>query len=106
MGLWQSARWTKASSSRPSAPMKLELKAAGIVHLHLHGSVVRGEARPDSDIDLAAVFDRAKVKSPLVEIRLARGISDLLGVAVDLANERTLKEDVRINFDRESQLVF
>jgi predicted nucleotidyltransferase len=85
---------------------ELELKAAGILHLHLHGSVVRGEARPDSDIDLAAVFDRAKVKSPLVEIRLARRISDLLGVAVDLANERTLKEDVRINFDRESQLVF
>lgn len=29
-----------------------ELKAAGIVHLHLHGSVVRGESGPDSDVDL------------------------------------------------------
>lgn len=82
------------------------LKEAGILRLHLHGSVVRGEARPDSDIDLAAVFDRAKVKSPLTEIRLARQLSELLGVPVDLANETTLKEDVRSNFDREAELVF
>ena len=83
-----------------------ELKAGGILHLHLHGSVVRGEAGPDSDVDLAAVFDRAKVKSPLVEIRLARRLSYLLGAAVDLANERTLKEDIRVHFDREAELVF
>jgi predicted nucleotidyltransferase len=35
-----------------------ELKAEGIIHLHLHGSVVRGEARPESDVDLAAQFDK------------------------------------------------
>jgi predicted nucleotidyltransferase len=29
-----------------------ELKAAGIVHLHLFGSVARGEATPLSDVDL------------------------------------------------------
>jgi len=83
-----------------------ELKAAGILHLHLHGSVVRGEARADSDVDLAAVYDRGKVKSPLTEIRLARELSTLLGAEVDLANERTLKEAIRPHFDREAILVF
>ena len=36
-----------------------ELRAAGIRALSLFGSVARGEAAPDSDIDLAAEFDPA-----------------------------------------------
>jgi predicted nucleotidyltransferase len=85
---------------------KPELKAAGIEHLSLHGSVVRGSAGRESDVDLAAVFDRAKVKSPLTEISLARRLSALLGAEVDLCNAGMLKEDVRENFDREAELVF
>jgi predicted nucleotidyltransferase len=34
-----------------------ELKAAGISRLSLFGSTARGDNRPDSDIDLLAVFD-------------------------------------------------
>jgi len=83
-----------------------ELKAAGIVHLHLHGSVVRGEAGPASDIDLAAIFDRVKVRSALVEIRLKNRLSELLGAEVDLANRERLKEDVESNFEREAAIVF
>jgi predicted nucleotidyltransferase len=83
-----------------------ELKAAGILHLHLHGSVVRGEAGPNSDVDLAAVFDRAKVRSALNEINLKNRIATLLGVEVDLANRDRLKDNVRSNFDREAELVF
>ena len=83
-----------------------ELRSSGIVHLHLHGSVVRGEAGPFSDVDLAAVFDRNKIRSPLAEIRLARELSVLLGATVDLANETTLKADVRANFEREAEFVF
>jgi predicted nucleotidyltransferase len=83
-----------------------ELKAAGIVHLHLHGSVVRGEAGPDSDIDLAAVFDRTKVRSALNEIRIKNRITELLGIEVDLANRDRLKDNVCINFEREAELVF
>jgi predicted nucleotidyltransferase len=43
--LWQSVRWTKDIVITALRAHELELKAAGIVHLHLHGSVVRGEAR-------------------------------------------------------------
>lgn len=85
---------------------ELELRLSGIVHLHLHGSVVRGEAGPFSDVDLAAVFDRSKIRSPLAEIRLARRLSQLLGATVDLVNAMTLKADVRANFEREAELVF
>ncbi len=83
-----------------------ELKAAGIVHLHLHGSVVRGEAGPDSDVDLAAVFDRAKVRGILAEIGLKHRLSEILGADADLCNAERLKELVQGNFDREAELVF
>ncbi len=83
-----------------------ELRSSGIVHLRLHGSVVRGEAGPTSDVDLAAVFDRNIINSPLAEIRLARQLSMLLGATVDLTNEPTLKPDVRANFEREAESVF
>jgi predicted nucleotidyltransferase len=83
-----------------------ELKAAGIVHLHLHGSVVRGDARPDSDVDLAAEFDRAKVRSMLTEIGLKNRLSDILGAEADLADAERLEEEVQANFSREAELVF
>ena len=34
-----------------------ELRAAGVVQLSLFGSVARGEARPDSDVDVAVKLD-------------------------------------------------
>ena len=37
-----------------------ELRAAGIHRLSLFGSVARGDAGPDSDVDLAAELDRAE----------------------------------------------
>ena len=83
-----------------------ELKEAGIMHLHLHGSVARGEARPDSDVDLAAVFDRSKVRGIIAEVGLKNRLSEILGVEADLANAERLKELVQNNFDREAELVF
>ena len=83
-----------------------ELKAAGIAHLHLHGSVVRGEAGPRSDVDLAAQFDRAKVRGMLAEIGIKNRLSDILGVEADLADAERLKDEVRTNFDREAELDF
>jgi predicted nucleotidyltransferase len=37
-----------------------ELKAAGITHLSVFGSVARGDPNPESDFDLMAEFDPAK----------------------------------------------
>lgn len=82
------------------------LKAAGILHLHLHGSVVRGEATTDSDVDVAAQFDRAKRLSLIDLVGLQNTISDALGVEADLCDATRLKEQVKANFDREAELVF
>jgi len=86
--------------------MEPALKAAGIIHLHLHGSVVRGEATTDSDVDVAAQFDKTK-RLPLIDlVGLQNMISDVLGMEADLCDADRLKEEVQSNFDREAELVF
>lgn len=83
-----------------------ELKAAGVVRLSLFGSTVRGERRPDSDIDLLAAFDETRRISLLdvagIEIQLA----DLLGLPVDLVEEGTLKPRVKRSVDAEAVRAF
>ncbi|HMC62118.1 MAG TPA: nucleotidyltransferase family protein [Candidatus Solibacter sp.] len=81
-----------------------ELKEAGIVRLRLFGSVARGEA--GNDIDLVAEFDDAKSMSLIDLVGLENRLSDLLGVKVDLARERSLKPRVRKNVEREAVLAF
>jgi predicted nucleotidyltransferase len=83
-----------------------ELRAAGVVRLSLFGSTARGEGRPNSDIDLLAAFDDARPLSLLDVIRIENQISDLLGHAVDLIEEGTLKPRVRQNVDREAMRAF
>lgn len=85
---------------------EFELKDAGIAHLHLHGSVVRRENGPGSDVDLAAQFDRVKVRTMLAEIGLKNRLSDILGMDADLADVERLKQVVQTNFDREAEIVF
>jgi predicted nucleotidyltransferase len=83
-----------------------ELRAAGVVRLSLFGSTARGDARLDSDIDLLAAFDDTRPLSLLDVIRIENQISDLLGHAVDLIEEGTLKPRVRQNVDREAMRAF
>ena len=83
-----------------------ELKAAGIVHLRLHGSVARGEASEASDVDLIAEFDATMPLSLLDMAGLENRLADLLGVAVDLSPAKMLKEPVREKAVREAVFAF
>lgn len=79
-----------------------ELKAAGIVHLRLFGSVARGEASALSDVDLIADFDRSKRLTLFGMASLENRLSDLLGAKVDLSPAGSLKERVRARALREA----
>jgi predicted nucleotidyltransferase len=85
---------------------ELELKAAGIVRLSLFGSVARGDATPQSDVDLIAEFDAAREFSILDRVRLENRLADLLGVKVDLAPAKALKDGIRERANREAVLAF
>ncbi|NRG16674.1 nucleotidyltransferase domain-containing protein [Rhizobiales bacterium] len=74
-----------------------ELGRIGVRHLFLFGSVARGQARPDSDIDLAYELDPAR-KFSLFDIgRLEQEIESILGSAnkIDFASRKDLFGQVR-----------
>jgi hypothetical protein len=83
-----------------------ELRAAGILHLRLFGSFARGDATPESDIDLIADFDPARRLSLLDMVQLEDRLAAILGLKVDLAPADTLRDYVRNDADREAVHAF
>jgi predicted nucleotidyltransferase len=63
--------------------------------LSLFGSAARGEARPDSDVDLLVVFEEGARVGLLALAALQRELSDLLGRRVDLVPKDGLKPALR-----------
>jgi uncharacterized protein len=83
-----------------------ELRAAGIVHLRVFGSVARGETSPRSDVDLLAEFDKSKHLTLVSVGSLQSRLADILGVDVDLSSEDWMREPVRTKALSEAGLAF
>lgn len=60
----------------------------GVSRISVFGSYARGEARPDSDLDL--LVSLTEPKSLLGMIRLERELSELLGIKIDLLTEQAI----------------
>jgi uncharacterized protein len=65
----------------------------GITNIAVFGSVVRGEAKEDSDVDLLAEVDRPIGLLALVNAE--NYLSDLLGAKVDLILKRSVRSELR-----------
>ena len=75
----------------------------GVVTLAVFGSTVRGEAKPDSDIDILVQFD-----GPADWRRyfgMQSYIEDLLGRPVDLVTEKALRKELRPYVEAEAVYV-
>jgi predicted nucleotidyltransferase len=83
-----------------------ELRAAGIRHLSLFGSVARGEAGPDRDIDPLVQLDREAHVDLFRFVGLEERLSELLGRSVDLVAEPIEKQRLRANIDRDRRDAF
>ena len=83
-----------------------ELRAAGIKRLSLFGSVARGEAGPDSDVDLAVELDPAAHVSLFDLVSLDRRVGELLGRRAELLPEPVEKPRLRANIERDRRYVF
>jgi len=85
---------------------ELELKAAGILHIHVFGSVARDEASSISDVDLLAEFDKSK-RITLVKVgSLQSRLSNMLGARVDLSSRDWMREPVKSKALREAVIAF
>ncbi len=82
------------------------LRKRGIVSLSLFGSVVRNEARLDSDIDILVDID-PKRRFSLIDLASAKGfLEDELGHGVDVAIRKHLDPRIRSNILSESERVY
>jgi uncharacterized protein len=83
-----------------------ELRAAGILTLSLFGSLARGDADDQSDVDLMADFDADAKLSLLAVVGLENRLSDILGVKAELTNRKMLKPHVAERATGEAVRVF
>ena len=79
-----------ADTLRRLRALEPSLRARGVATLHVFGSVARGEATPDSDVDLAVEF-RPEAEPSLLDLaHLTAELEDALGHKVDLGERATL----------------
>jgi predicted nucleotidyltransferase len=72
-----------------------ELRSYGVCHASVFGSVARGDARPDSDIDVLVDLDPERPMGIFEYARLKLYMADLLGGSGDVVNRKTLKPLLR-----------
>jgi predicted nucleotidyltransferase len=83
-----------------------ELRRAGIRHLSLFGSVARGDAEVDSDVDLVAEFDPAAELDLIRLVALERRIGETLGRPVEILPEPVDNPRLRANVERDRVIAF
>ena len=82
-----------------------DLHQAGAARLYLFGSVSRGKARPDSDVDL--FFDTDNPRFSLIElVNVQDRVSDILGTEADVMTRASLHPMLRPRIEAEALRVF
>ena len=71
-----------------------ELRAKGVIHAGIFGSVARGEQRTDSDIDIVIDFDPAAPITVFDYAGVRDDIADLFDRPVDVIDRRGLKPEL------------
>ena len=84
------------------AAARQEIQALGVRRIALFGSVVRGQARPDSDVDLLVEFDPAK-KTLRSFMSLAFLVEELLQRRVEIVTTEALSPFIGPHILREAE---
>jgi len=71
----------------------------GVTRLGLFGSIVRGEGKPDSDIDIVVSFDGPATSYRYFGVQFA--LEDELGCQVDLVTEKAMRQELRPYIEKE-----
>jgi len=83
-----------------------ELKAAGVLHLRLFGSVARGDNTPASDVDLLFDCSDAKPETLLRVYGLEDRVTDILGLPAHLSSAKYMKPRIRERVLEEALVAF
>jgi len=77
-----------------------DLHRLGIRSIALFGSMARGEARQESDVDLLVELEPPYTFDRYIQAKFY--IEDLLGCPVDMVMQETLKPRARITVEKEA----
>jgi predicted nucleotidyltransferase len=80
------------------------LKNQGAKKVAVFGSYVRGEEKPESDIDIIVEF--LERKSLLKIVQIERELSEALGIKVDLLTEKSISPYLIDTIKREMEVVY
>ena len=83
-----------------------ELRQTGIRHLSLFGSVARGDARADSDVDLLVDLDPEAEMDLVRLVALERRVGETLGRPVEILPEPVENPRMRANIERDRVVAF
>lgn len=82
------------------------LRARGVAHAALFGSVARGEAQPDSDIDIMVEIAPDAEMGVFDYLGIVHMIEDLFPASVDVSDRQALKPHVRPSAERDAVYAF
>jgi len=77
-----------------------KIKRFGVKSLAVFGSAARGEAHPDSDIDILVEFDGPPTFDAYMDLKFF--LEELLGRRVDLVTPKALKPRLRPYVEKEA----
>ncbi len=86
--------------------IETDLRAKGVDGLYLFGSVARGEAKPDSDIDVLIEVAPHGGFSLLDQAGIQTDLSNAVGHAVDVVVKKSLRKERRDKVLSEAKRVF
>lgn len=83
-----------------------ELRRRGVLHAGLFGSVARGEATSESDIDLLIEIEPEASVGVFEYVGITQYLEDLFSYRVDVVNRGSLKPLVRPSAERDALYAF
>jgi predicted nucleotidyltransferase len=82
------------------------LRARGVIHAAVFGSVARGNNRPDSDLDILVEFAPGAEGSIYDYVRFKEYVAGLFNVPVDIIDRAALKHHLRVPVKRDVLYAF
>lgn len=87
-------------------PHEAELREAGITALYLFGSVARGDARADSDVDLMCDLDSAKPIGLFAFSGMQLRLQEVLDTKVDLVESAYIRPSIAARVRQDQVRIF
>lgn len=79
-----------------------DLRRMGVAHAAVFGSVSRGQATEDSDVDVLVELDKSRPMGIFEYARIRLYVDELLDGSADVVNRRTLKPLLRESILRDA----